>query len=82
MGLPDERVIRIVPDRMVILNSREHAPFLLFVETLCPDGLQERNDEMNLVGARISFIFHLCIAGSFTPTSVFGRYCTTGTVSQ
>lgn len=41
MGSMQEHVVRLVLDRMVILHSREHAPFLLFVETLCPAGLQE-----------------------------------------
>jgi hypothetical protein len=34
MGESDETVLRLVPDRVAILNSRERTPFLLFVETI------------------------------------------------
>lgn len=34
MSMFNEYVIRIAPDRMTILNSRERTPFLLFVETV------------------------------------------------
>lgn len=39
MGDCDHVVLRLVPDRSAILNSRERAPFLLFVETMAlPDA--------------------------------------------
>lgn len=34
MGTSDGIVLRLVPDRASILNSRERVPFILFVETL------------------------------------------------
>lgn len=34
MGTSDAVVLRVVPDRVSILNSREKTPFFLFIETL------------------------------------------------
>jgi hypothetical protein len=45
MGDCNKVILRLVPDRAAILNSRERAPFLLFVETLeLPDSSSEENE--------------------------------------
>jgi hypothetical protein len=45
MGDCNKIVLRLVPDRAVVLNSRERAPFVLFVETMeIPDSSSDDTD--------------------------------------
>ena len=45
MGECNQIILRLVPDRAAILNSRERAPFLLFVETMeLPDSSSENSE--------------------------------------
>lgn len=41
VGDQNQRVLRLVPDQTVLLNSREKAPFLLLVEVLDTEGIEE-----------------------------------------
>eukprot|EP00210_Caulerpa_lentillifera_P002705 g2585.t1 len=45
IGNRNQRVLRLVPDQTVLLNSREKAPFLLLVEVLDTEGAEDSEED-------------------------------------